>query len=226
MMRMRCQWLTRVVVALTVMAPAVGAGEWGVMRQQTPRQRAARAINGSRRGRPRKFDRPSRAVTLTLPEDVIARLQAIDPDLSLAVVRVTQPLGATAPSRPAELVSYGNRSVIMVPRSRVLRERTGVELIPISDGRALISMDERLSVPQFELRLRDALADDALDHGSRALFDTLVDILQTARKDDAIDVRERQIVVLHRRNGANGSQPMFAGGLKTAPSRSAGGSES
>ena len=40
----------------------------------------------SRRGRPRKFVRPSRAVTVTLPDDVIAALQGVDVDLSRAVV--------------------------------------------------------------------------------------------------------------------------------------------
>src|SRR5688572_29153579 len=110
--------------------------------------------NGSRRGRPRKFGRPSRAVTLTLPEDVIATLQGIDPDLSRAVVRAMQTLAPREPAAPAELASYGNRSVILVPPSRVLRERTGVELVPLSDGRALISMDDRHSMPKLELQLR------------------------------------------------------------------------
>src|SRR5262245_6965694 len=86
--------------------------------------------DGSGRGRPRKFDRPSRSVTLTLPEDVIATLQAIDTDLSRAVVRATRPLAPPTVSSVAELANFGNRAVILVPRSRELRERTGVELIP------------------------------------------------------------------------------------------------
>ena len=36
-------------------------------------------------GRPRKFGRPSRSVTVTLPEDVLTRLGGIDSDLALAV---------------------------------------------------------------------------------------------------------------------------------------------
>ena len=36
-----------------------------------------------RRGRPRKFSRPARTVTLTLPEDVIARLSAVEKQPSL-----------------------------------------------------------------------------------------------------------------------------------------------
>ena len=41
-------------------------------------------------GRPHKFGRPSRAVTVTLPEDVIGRLSAIDVDLGRAIVAVVQ----------------------------------------------------------------------------------------------------------------------------------------
>ena len=161
--------------------------------------------SGSRRGRPRKFGRPSRAVTLTLPNDVIAVLQGIDPDLSRAIVRATQPLVQTLPATAAELFSYGDRSVIIVPRSRVLRERTGVELVPLSDGRALMSLDHRLSVPQLELQLSDAIADPTLDEESRTLFGTLVEILKKARQDDATELRERQIIILHQKNGTNPS---------------------
>ena len=42
-----------------------------------------------RRGRPRKFAAPSRAVTLTLPESVIASLTRIDRDISRAIVGLT-----------------------------------------------------------------------------------------------------------------------------------------
>ena len=59
---------------------------------------------GPRRGRPRKFMGPSRAVTLTLPDYVLDALGAIDPDLSRAVVRLTQPELAKQPHPPAELV--------------------------------------------------------------------------------------------------------------------------
>ena len=43
-----------------------------------------------RRGRPRKFAEPSRAVTLTLPEHIIDELGKVDADISRAIVRVTE----------------------------------------------------------------------------------------------------------------------------------------
>jgi len=201
-MAMRCQ---RFVCAAFVAASvaALGAeGEAGTLMRarMKPRLYTARSPAGSRRGRPRKFNRPSRAITLTLPQDVIATLQEIDGDLSIAVVRAMQPLVTQAPRRPAELVSYGNRAVIVVPRSRVLRQRTGVELVPLSDGRALISMDERQSISQLELQLTDALDDTALDGDSRELFEALLRILKKARRGKAVELRQRRIIVLHRRN--------------------------
>lgn len=195
------QWIDAAILVATVLAPAADEA-WALTGPRTTRVYTAKTTDGSRRGRPRKFDRPSRAVTLTLPEDVIATLQAMDMDLSRAVVRATQPIAASTPTRPAELISYGNRSVIIVPRSRVLRERTGVELIPISDGRALISMDERLSLAQLELKLTDALADPVLDRDGRALFETLVEILKGARTDDTVQLQQRHVVILHHRNGS------------------------
>src|SRR5437016_6034623 len=93
----------------------------------------------ARRGRPRKFSAPSHAVTLTLPDEIIAALSAVDPDLSRAVVRVTQPEIRKRPHPPAELQHFGRRAVIVVNPSRALEESTGVMLVPLSDGRALIS---------------------------------------------------------------------------------------
>jgi hypothetical protein len=157
----------------------------------------ARTPSGPRRGRPRKFSRPSRSVTLTLPEDVIAALQAIDADVSRAVVRAVQPLVADPPRPLAEVSTFGDRAVIVVPPSRVLRDRLGVELVPLSDGRALLAFDERLSAADIELRLRDAIAEGTLAPDDRALFEALVDILRSARRAEGMTLRQRSILVLH-----------------------------
>src|SRR5689334_778879 len=93
-----------------------------------------------RRGRPPKFGAPSRAVTLTLPEEVLAVLRSIDADLSRAIVRLAQPALARRPRDrpPAELIRFGRRAVIVVTPTRSLEERTGIFLVPLTDGRALM----------------------------------------------------------------------------------------
>ena len=151
----------------------------------------------TRRGRPRKFSRPARAITLTLPEDTIATLRSIDRDLGRAIVRVVQPLEKESPRLSAELATFGNRAVILVTPSRALAERTGAELVPLPEGRALITFDDQTSVFQFELRLLDALADETLPTEERATFDAVAEILRTTRRSDRSQVQQRNIIVLH-----------------------------
>lgn len=170
---------------------------------------AAKAQSGARPGRPRKFNRPSQAVTLTLPNNVVGALQAIDADLSQAVVGVVEPLMPIVPRPSAELTSFGGSAVISVPRNRKLKERTGVELVPLSDGRALISFDERLSIQEIELRLRDALNDPDVVADDRILFEALANILSDARRVEGVTVQRRSIIVLHgiRTEPGSGRRP-------------------
>jgi len=157
-------------------------------------------------GRPRKFGRPSRAVTLTLPDDVIATLESIDKDLGQAVVRMALPLTAEVFAyAPAELFKYGDSAVIVVKRMAVLERIPGVTLVPLPDGRALISLDESLSLADLELKLRDTIDEDRslASPADRAALTTIADILKSARRTRGLRVVRRSIIVLqstdHRR---------------------------
>jgi len=154
---------------------------------------------GPRRGRPRKFMGPSRAVTLTLPDYVLDALSAIDPDLSRAVVRLTQPELAKQPHPPAELVRFGQSAVIVVNPTRTLEQRTGVNLIPLPDGRSLISFDEPFTVAEFELMIADALDDRRLSRSDQAIFRGIAQILRAARRSKSVTLRQRNIIVLASR---------------------------
>ena len=159
-----------------------------------------------RRGRPRKFVRPSRAVTVTLPDDVIAALQKVNPDLSRAVASIVEPHVRSESTPIAELV--GDRdaaTVIVVPPNRALRERAGVELVPLPDGRALIAFDDTLSTSHIELRLADAMADPDLTGEDRAVFVELADILRRARRHGEPSLHQRNIIMLCRTRGARSS---------------------
>ncbi len=125
---------------------------------------------GPRRGRPRKFQAPSRAITLTLPDHVIDALSALDPDLSRAVVRLTQPELAKRPHPPAELARFGQRAVIVVNPSRTLEQKTGVSLVPLPDGRALISFERPRTIAELELMIADAIDDHRLSRTDQAMF--------------------------------------------------------
>jgi hypothetical protein len=113
------------------------------------------------------------------------------------------------------VVTYGDRALIIVPWSNALRDRTGLELIPLPDGRALIAFDDRLSAPELELRLGDALADPKLIGDDRTTFHALAEILGDARRG-AESVVLRNIIVLHLAKPAvqsaddSGLQPISA----------------
>ncbi|MEO6239574.1 MAG: hypothetical protein ABIQ52_21470 [Vicinamibacterales bacterium] len=166
------------------------------------------ALPRPRRGRPRKFILPSRPVTLTLPEHVLDALASLDSDVSRAIVRLAQPMLAALPHPPAELATFGRHSVIVVKPSRTLEQRTGVELLHMRDGRALISFDEAMTIPGLELLIEDALEDDTLPAVDREIFEAIGGILKTARRSDNVSLLQRNVIVLetrrtpaaHRRN--------------------------
>ncbi len=150
-----------------------------------------------RRGRPHKFSRPARTVTVTLPDDVIEALGQIDADLSRAIVRLAMPLGNRPQAPVAEVAAFGTRAVIIVPPSPVLAAMPGVGLVPLADGRALIALDESMSLADFELAVRDTLERRDLEARERSLVATLSDILRQARRDSRLTVR--RILVLRAR---------------------------
>lgn len=150
-----------------------------------------------RRGRPHKFSRPARTVTLTLPDDVIERLTAVDPDLGRAVVRLSLAQDPPEASSQVDVVSFGSRAVILVPPSRELSALPGVELVPLGDGRRLIALDEQVSEEAFELMVGEALEGGDLRDEGRELLTALLRVLRDARHETRVTAR--RILVLRAR---------------------------
>jgi hypothetical protein len=169
-----------------------------------------------RRGRPRKFAQPSRAVTLTLPEAVLETLEAIDRDLSRAIVRLAQPEAAKRPHAPAELISFGRRAVIVVHPTKTLEQRTGVVLVPFSDGRALISFDGTMTPARLELLIQDALDQHDLPDEDGVVFESIRDVLKDARRSATVSLRQQHIMVLEFGNGSRRSAAVRSGRQRAA----------
>jgi hypothetical protein len=148
-------------------------------------------------GRPMKYGRASRALTLTLPEDVIERLASLDSDLGRAIVALVERHATTRVRRVrrAEIAPFGNHAVIVVNPAKELRRLSGVQLVPIGNGRALVSLEPPYSVPQFELDLRDAIARGETV-AERQTLAALADILQESRRSRRVRLEERTIIVL------------------------------
>jgi hypothetical protein len=151
-----------------------------------------------RRGRPRKFGGPSRPITLTLPVATIEALAAVDGDLSRAIVRIVQ-AGARQRHAAAELSTFGRRAVIVVNASKALERRIGIDLVPLPDGRALISFEDATTPDAVELRIEDALEDTELAPADRAEFAAILEILKSARRSGDVTVLRRNIIVLEGR---------------------------
>jgi len=150
------------------------------------------------RGRPSKFGRAARAVTVTLPDDVIERLATINPDISRAIVQLAETLAARAHTLPApvEISEYGQGALIVVSPVNALRELPGVELIPLSDGRALISLDTPVTLSQLELGIRDALDTGTHAEADREALEGVATILRRARQSSQTTLRTRTIIVV------------------------------
>ncbi len=172
---------------------------------QPPREPHVRLVKRGP-GRPQKFGRPSRALTVTLPEDVIERLAAIDVDLGRAIVAAVErkPLRRARATLHAELVSYGSHSVIVVPPVHAFQQLSGVQLVPIGGNRALISLQRPHAIAQLELDIRDLLERGRIGRSERPTFEAVADILRDARRSEEIEIAERSIIVLeskrHRRS--------------------------
>ena len=195
--RLRRHWLAMLAFTVACTAwPEPGTGRHGAGIDHTVRSGSV-----ARRGRPRRLSSPKRAVTLTLPEDTIAALRRIDRHLGRAIVRLTESFAQTPPRRPAELATFGNLSVMVVSPTRGLIERAGAELVPLSDGRALLAIDGNQSLPAFELQLRDALNDPNLPPADRETFAAITDLLRAIRRDRRGTLLNRNILVFNEGDG-------------------------
>ncbi|HUP40046.1 MAG TPA: hypothetical protein VM115_08000 [Vicinamibacterales bacterium] len=150
------------------------------------------------RGRPRKYGRPARAVTVTLPEDTLARLSAIHVDIGSAIVSLVERKGPSraAPIRSAEVTRYGNRAVILVTPGPILKRLRGVQLVPVGDGRALISLAAGTSISSLELQIRDVLERLTPQNREREGLQSLADILRESRGPRGFTSEARMIIVL------------------------------
>ena len=151
-----------------------------------------------RRGRPSKFGRPARAVTVTLPDDVVKAFRALDPDLSRAIVHAAEIGAARVTGPPVALSRYGGRAVIVITPNRVIEKLPGVALVPLPDGRALISLDSGTSVAEFEVLLRDALVEADTTSVERESLEAIGAILRKARHSRGVQLNQRNIIVLEK----------------------------
>ncbi len=145
---------------------------------------------------------------MTLPEDVLERLAVVDADLGRAIVTLVErrrsPRARAAP--PAELARYGRHAVIIVNRARALERLKGVELVPVGNNRALISLDQVKSISQLELDMRDALDSAHLSAIERQTLEAVAEILRRARRAEGATLTARTIIVIEAKGARRRSR--------------------
>jgi hypothetical protein len=99
------------------------------------------------------------------------------------------------------LTRFGHSAVIVLEPNKTLERLPGVQLVPLPDGRFLISLDEDTGVAEFEVRVRDALAAGLASPSERTSLEMLGKILRDARLSRRVSIRQRNIIVLESRNG-------------------------
>jgi hypothetical protein len=150
-----------------------------------------------RRGRPLKFGRPARSITITLPEDVLSALRARNRDIARAIVNLSS-TASSAPRPPAAVLhQVGRGSVIVVRPVAALRRLPGVDLVSLGDpDRALIAFTRGLTVSAFELRVRDMLDGPPLASDDAEVIAQLAALLREVRRTGRRLISEATIVML------------------------------
>ena len=114
-----------------------------------------------KRGRPAKFDGPSRLVGMTLPEDVIAALRARNRDLARAVVELVgesvERAGQRAASETVTLVPVAPRRFLITIDASAVRHLPGCELVPFGSDAAFLSLESGRGLADLTLAVEDRL---------------------------------------------------------------------
>jgi hypothetical protein len=151
----------------------------------TVTNRASRSHRG-KCGRPPKFDGARRPVTVTLPEDTLARLASIDADRARAIVKATNAAlaGGERERDPVELVEVApDLSIVIVGPSRVLRAISWLRLIEVAPLRYMLALTHGTAVDSLELTLVELLEEaEAMEDREALLLKQLRDLMRKSRR--------------------------------------------
>ena len=86
--------------------------------------------------------------------------------------------------------------MIIVTPSPALRRLRGVQLVPVGNGRALISLSSETSISSLELQVRDALERLGPENRESEGLRSLADILRRSRGSRELASEARTIIVL------------------------------
>ena len=156
--------------------------------------------DNGRTGRPAKFNEPSRPVTITLPDRILARLPEIDGDRAKGIVKAVEAVLGGGPCGPAaepvgELAVAKGESLLVVARSRLLAAVPWITLIEIAPGRHLLSLRDGATIEKLEVTLGDLLdSNPDASQAERNVLRTLLSRIRAPRRNQAVRMEEILVV--------------------------------
>ena len=158
-----------------------------------------------KRGRPRKFNQPSRLVAITLPEDVIDALRSRDPDLARAIVAVVGETNSngrvhrdTEPHQDAELIKIAPRRFLITVNRRVVKHLPGCDLVPFGTDFAFLALRTGSGLSDLALAVIDRLEEPGLGSREREALRKLRTALRHYGWDKKLTCETRTIIVLRQ----------------------------
>jgi hypothetical protein len=153
-------------------------------------------------GRPPKFRGPRRPITVTLPEETLDRLEAIDPDRARAIVKVTAAaLPSDARHNLIEVVEVEpGRGLIIVGPSSQLQKIEGLRLVEVAPLRFLLTIPLGTAIDSIELAVIDAVDNAAeCEDWERSILTQLRDLIRNLRRRGELSKAEILFVDTRRR---------------------------
>ena len=142
-------------------------------------------------GRPRKFEEPSRPVTVTLPASVLRKLALLNEDRARAIAQAVEGAVAdeTAATCPLQLVEvFKNQSLITISDCPALDCVTWLRRVKIAPGRYLLAIPPGMPTESLEVALVDLLDE------KQRLSDTEFEVIRRLRECLAFNRRRNRMV--------------------------------
>ena len=154
------------------------------------------------RGRPPKFQEERRPITVTLPERILEKLTALNPDRAKAIVKCVEAVSGdnTKGSERVDVVEVlPGKALIVVGVSRVLKSISWLRLAEIMPGRYLLVLPPATSIESLEVELHDLIQTlGPEDASERGILQKLHDTLGLSRRRKALSKAELIFVDVSR----------------------------
>ena len=160
--------------------------------------RQAKKVNVG--GRPRKFNDPSRPITITLPEKTLRGLERIDADRGRAIVKATErALNEDGMPRPmVEVAEVADHvGLVIVGPTQALRRIPFLRLVEVAPGRFLLALDPGNDFKALELAINDVLEElTPAQSQERQLITELLAHIRGLRRSDRVSLANILLVRL------------------------------